>query len=739
MVSKYKLILLLPFILTSCYLFGNVTYADDTGGFKTNVQMNDTTNVVNHTDTIVRQTNSNSIVFNVQINKVDVPISNVASTSISSQEPCYLWSSAGSTADVAEQLFLNNVANQAGATIDELNKEMINQKIAQYKDVVASFENGDKTDEEKAAMITEVYSNAEHFTLSSNDESQHIANIKGDTEYMWKFFKYHAGSMNDEEKEEFKAQRNYMMMPNPKAYDDFGANKRCGPLLADGTGFMFVAQKPIAGDYSDGAIKSVVKNTENSSIVKINIRETGERTYRADISYNGAKISNPNTIGMAPYNIKSITYVWGLRVPSTLEPLSKTTIASEIGIQPQPPTKNDLTFEGVVNGKLATTNLATQLKIAFSDSHVGDGSTQSGNTIYHLNADRKFLDDETRADMIASLKAEKDTVALLKNKISDSYVFEPVRTKNKTGGNYMKVDEKNNSMTFNDLDALHDTYTIPQGVEGKYNLVVYAIINGEYMLYDDPEGSTTSTFTYPLGFVSASETILTNQCGQLNAEFVDFSGDKVTDSLEAVNKLQDQVCEDVSWVGPKAIAKISTDANGKVELDGSKSTGTLEIITKYDFTAETKTECTDWDDKNNCVLYEEFYTGTAKRNKIKETTIEHPIVSYTWSKNYRVYNKTLDEYEIELKNESSKAATRSDAILHKGNTFACLLVQTNAPRDNVDGNSNGKLRKDGQDASIIGFDAYSKMDKIKQIQEQKIASCDYILTNDESNLIKENW
>lgn len=488
-------------------------------------------------------------------------------------------------------------------------------------------------------------------------------------------------------------------------------------------------------NYSDGGISSIVKNTENTSIVKINLKETGERTYRAEISYDGAKNSNPNTIGMAPFNIKSVTYVWGLRVPSELEPLSKTVRASENGIALQPPTKNDLTFEGEVKGKLASTNLATQLKVAFSGTHASDGSTQSGNTIYYLNPSMKFLDDDTRAETIASLKAEKDTIALLKSRISDGNVFEAVRTISKSGGNFMKVDEKNNSITFNELDAMYDTYTIPQGIEGKDNLVVYAIINGEYMLYDDPDGSDISTFTYPLGFVSASESLLTNRCGQLNAEFNDFSGDKVTDSQEAVNKLQDQVCEDITCIGPKAIANISTTKDGKLELDGSNSTGTFKVIKTYDYTAKTRTECTQWDEKNKCTLYEDFYTGTAKQNKLSENETEFPIVSYTWSKNYRVYNKTLEEYEIDLQNDSSKAATRSDATLHKGNTFACLLVQTNAPTANTDGNSNGKLRKDGQDASIVGFDTYSKMDKIKQIKEQKIASCDYIKTNDANNMI----
>lgn len=721
MKTKHKMLLLIPLVITSIYMNKNTVFALSSGD-----QQTSTNKVLNSISTSVRATDSNSFSVNVKINKKDVSTKMTTSSSGgSSVEPCYLWNSIGSVDEISTQLFYNNIANQSDADI--IKNDDAERKKQQYLDVVKNLENSDMSDAEKAAMIEEIYSKQEYFGLSDAYETQHIAGIKGDTEYMWKYFKYNSGSMTEEEMEDFKQQKGYMMVQNPKA--EFGENARCGSALADGSGIMFVTQKPIAGDLTSGGINSIVKNTQNNSAIQLKLTGDGG-TYKAEIVYDGAKASDPNTLGMVPYKVDKIVYIWSVRFPDSEEPLSLTVPAAEVGKKIDlPPQKT--TFSSKITGELNNTNLASELMAAFSTAHAGDGSNATGSS-YFLEPNHRFLQDSSRAEVVAALKAEKDSVASLMSKTNDGYVFEPVAINVKNGAQLMNV--SNGSITFNDIAASHDTFTLPKTMEGKYVVTVYAVVNGEYRIAVDPDGEEYSTFTYPLGFVSGVETELTSQCGQLSSKFGDFANIETNIGSNDIRKLEDEVCKEVKWVGPKAVAKISPTDDGKVTLDGSKSTGTKKITTTYDFKAQTQTECVEYNDKKDpskCTKSITFYTGNATQNKVAETVETYPIKTYTWSKNYRVYNDTLDQYEIELKNDSSTSAIRNDGLLHKGNTFACLLVTTTAPQANTDGNGNGRIPS--------GVTTYEKMEYVNQIDSEKIASCDTIRVEDEDNRIKENW
>lgn len=678
-----------------------------------------------------------------------------------SEPPCFVWSHGGTGYDLATTTLFNQASQEYlqglqfnGWDISESAISLDDMK-EQYSSIYEKLESGELTLEDAESLIKfenfgvgkeiegveslgydyELTWNTGHGPSYVGTYRYKVTDVHGTTQFTEYFLRYMSG--DDSARADLDKMDLYYIIPNPELVnnpDYFGPGSKCG-LYVPGEFQAFVTgipTIPVTTEGKEGRYSEWVVDLAVNSKMQVELEQIDENTYKANVTF-GENATTVSGNAILPKHIEKVTYLWGLRVPSEDEPLTKTVKPSTRGmsVKSQSEIEQSLRYPYEFSGTSSVVNsgsMAAALGSAFSTY---GGSLNGGTYIKdtsHLFQDstRKYLEGVTNTSF-----AGLNGVDIIH-----------IDSKSAAGRNFFISEGSSFIPQYSSFsDVLTSTLTIPANWEGNYIVTVSVIVHGKYVIPEHENGQGFS-FTYPLGFASDAKQQLSSSCAELQSKFLAYAGVDYPDST-VEDILENEQCEIIEWVAPKAIANYNIlNSRGEVELDGSQSTGTYKHTHTYRFEANTKTVSCGED------CEKVVYDGTANRVTAADVKTQYfPIVNYTWSKKYRVFMPDGDgltgkeyNYELDLsKGKISSASSTTRALMHKGATFACLTIKTSAPKYNSAGGGPNPLAindRSGNPALTHIFDSYDKalyFDAVKSYP-----SCVFIDTNEEDYRIHEN-
>jgi hypothetical protein len=718
-----KKILLISFLtLTITFLLTSNIFASSTFGESTSKEIASTKSVVFTPDVTTNKSNQ----FELKVTSSTNPGKTISiAPSYSNAPACYLWYKYGDALTLANNLhfpadfFKEIISNINNMSSDKTTtKSLTKTQIKQYGNTLGNGINwGDVT-----------------LSTPFSSVSRKISSINGKdattiTSYSSGVLSTGALVANDGATvaDNLHDGRAFLIVPNENAIKDFTSNGRCGDYPGANTASVYITSKVLVGEETVDT-----KPIDNITHGKINVDlklDPADGQYKATIQFPN-DTNQVDSKNYKPDKALDVVYIWSVRLPDKSSPLTKTdTIFNVIGNKlyedKDVETKSSI-FKFTEKGSPVGFNLSEftdSIKSSYN-SVSKNGSIFSNNSFIKSLSDN-FYEDKTKLSIKNYLSNEPEIFNSLDSRATSQFQIAYVERKNSSSTNPYE----------SSFDLAKAFGSLPSG---KIVVTVSAMVNGEYTLPIGMDPSQYITFNYPLGFVSAIDSSFTSQCSSIEAEIASEANQAVNTDQANIQKIEQKQCKEDKWIKPYAKAKIKSLPNGKVELNGNGSNGAEKTTSIFKYKAKIESRCIEFAvDGITCNKKQDFYTGVADKITIAEDKTNYPITSYVWGKQYRVFNIAANKYEIDLNKDDSTNAIRSDGDLYSGNTFACLVVTTNAPSpyNSAGGgitskNTDGIIKSSGVEGDkVLIFDQY---------KTSKPDSCDYIL-DDKNTSVSENW
>lgn len=662
-----------------------------------------------------------------------------------SSPSCYVWYKAGSGTELFEKMpsiMYGDTSREENieGTIEYIAKELENGNEELAESTTSALI---KSLETKTIQLNNL--EAIDYDLINQDNSHllgtegnfniNISKVSGNVDLLREYYTYRNGSIEDANFDILETTSVYYVLPNPVAYKEFDINgteseSRCGKYPGANTATMFITGKHVAGTKVD---QGTVKNIANSQLsVKVKEIEGSKGIFEAQAVYNDKNIT--------PEELEKATFVWMVRVPDEKEPDVKTSHPSDHSVYKNKVISDSdnsisnlsypLNYESNsdINPK---SEIIEMIKKSFDDNNIkainGDKYTIDFNNI-------KFESENAREKLKIALDNEPQTISLIENgSITDAFGVVKVSTPKN-----VKLD--NGTIT----DTIDLSSELGALTNGKYVVSVAVVVHGTYDFKIDPfDPNKYVKFNYPLGYVADVAVNYSGSCATLQSSFSTLAGKEVGTVDALVSALEQKLCKEEVWSDPIGRAKLTTLEDGKVQLNASGSKGAIQKEKTFKYIAKTQTKCVGPVSKFGGCATKDFYTGATDKIQVgKEVTTKYPIVKYTWSKDYRVYNEFIKKYELELeKSDTTNNSIRTDGRVYKNNTFACVVVETTAPSPHKFSSVPTKYKNIRIGTSATN-DGVAKKDKA--VEEIKSAGsgkspCDVILLDEASTRVIENW